>query len=96
MKLLILLVECVVASTDACRKICDMPASDNSNVVSNAFKPILEAAEAADALSSDDEGDQHVKGNGIHGNGEGDEYEAGEHPVEEIESLCMQCHGDVC
>lgn len=66
------------------------------------FKPIGDIAEAADALHSDDEqetlnkndnGEQSQQQEGKAGNEDDDEQL--EHPVEVIESLCMECGENV-
>lgn len=56
-----------------------------------AFRPIGEAAAAADALKAEDEQMQVDNTAGEKQQEEVDDGEALEHPVEEIESLCMQC-----
>lgn len=75
-----------------------------------AFRPIGEAAAATDALKGDDDdeqralqkkqqaaGDQEMQVDGGNSAQQGDEDdgESLEHPVEEIESLCMQCGENV-
>lgn len=63
-----------------------------------AFRPIGEAAAATDALKGDDDEDAQMQ---VEGQQEkqarvkADNDEELEHPVESIESLCMQCGENV-
>lgn len=60
----------------------------------NEFKPIVEAAEAADAQSSEDEDqdDDQSAAAAVERQNNGEEQV---HPIQEIESLCMECQENV-
>lgn len=67
-----------------------------------AFRPIGEAAAATDALKAEDDEQMQVDSNAGAVAGQqqqqqekNDDDEPLEHPVEEIESLCMQCGENV-
>lgn len=65
-----------------------------------AFRPIGDAAAATDALKSEDDAQMQVDNAGVatgqeQSQQDGDDGEALEHPVDEIESLCMQCGENV-
>ena len=61
----------------------------------NAFKPIGEAAEATDALQDIDDNDDGNIVDGDHDGIQEGTYGTEDHPVEVIESLCVQCGENV-
>lgn len=82
------------------------PAKELKRDHQTAFRPIGEAAAATDALKSQDDDDVQMQVDNTAGAGaaagtgavqseQQDDGEPLEHPVEEIESLCMQCGENV-